>query len=202
MRKIGLFSVFASVFALSTSILFSGVGGKSLNNDLSNKNNLNDIQENNLSTDVITVGQMATFLQSKKAHYPLSDEFIERFQQTSGGYIDNAKKAGLTVNKYMHEPNQKWHFFDSWYYASLDDGSLTVDDSAKNRIYSKLLCPELLLWIYEACEVEPIKVKAAKEVAEEGKIKKTHISTIAKNMRSCVTWEDLEVNIQKYLNAN
>ena len=27
----------------------------------------------------------------------------------------------------------------------------------------------------------------------------THISTIAKNMRACVPWEDLEINIQYFL---
>ena len=146
--------------------------------------------------DIITMREIADFLQDKKEHYPLSDEFIERYQQTSGGYLDTAKKAGLSVNKELHEPNQKWHFFDSWLYPSIDDGSLTWDADAKSRVYTKLLCPELLLWIYEASGVDPCKVRDAKKVAEEGKSAKTGVSTIAKNMRACVPWEDIEYAIK------
>lgn len=144
------------------------------------------------ANETVTMRDIADFLQDKKAHYPLSDEFIERYQQTSGGYLDYAKQTGIEVDKQKHEPNQKWHFFDSWLYRSIDDGSITWEASAKTRVYTGLLCPELLLWIYEACGVDPVKVKAAKEVAEQGKSAKTNVSTIAKNMRACVPWEDLE----------
>ena len=167
-------------------------------------NQNNEIQEEIKSTSnyTVTMSDIALFLETRKEHYPLSDEFIERYQQEDGGYIDNALKAGLVVDKLQHEPNQKWHFFESWYYPSLEDGTLTNSESAKSRVYSKLLCPELLLWIYEACNVSPSKVKAAKEVAEESKVNKTHISTMAKNMRAIVPWEDLESTIIDYLNSN
>lgn len=147
----------------------------------------------------ITVKDMARYLEKRQAHYPFSDEFIEKYQQSGGGYIENALKAGLVVDKLQHEPNQKWHFFDSWYYPSLEDGTLSVNDSAKSRIYTKLLCPELLLWIYEASGVDPIKVRSAMRIAEQGKTAGTNVSTIAKNMRSCVAWEDIEKNILKDL---
>lgn len=143
------------------------------------------------ATENITVGQMADFLSTKKEHYPFSDQFMERYQQTSGGYLDNAKKAGIPVDRQQHSPNQKWHFFDSWYYPSLEDGTLTREDDAKSRIYTKLLCPELLLWIYEACGVAPVKVKNAMTVAVAGKSSGAAVTTIAKNMRACVAWEDL-----------
>ena len=149
----------------------------------------------------ITISDIKLFLEDKDEHYPLSDEFIERYQQTSGGYIENAKKADLIVDKQLHEPNQKWHFFDSWLYPSIAEG-MSWDESAKSRVYTKLQSPELLLWIYEACGVNPAKVKAAKDVAEAGKAAGTHSSTIAKNMRECVPWEDLEENILNYLNNN
>ncbi len=142
-------------------------------------------------SEAITVGQMADFLLTKKAHYPFSDQFMERYQQTSGGYLDNAKRAGIPVDRQQHSPDQKWHFFESWYYPSIEEGTLSRDDDAKKRIYTNLLCPELLLWIYEACGVEPAKVRAAMKAAEAGKVSGASVSTIAKNMRSCVSWDDL-----------
>lgn len=148
-------------------------------------------------TVTYTIRQFSDFLENKREHYPLSDEFIERYQQASGGYIDYAKQCGIEVNKYNHSPNQKWHFFDSWLIRSIEDGSLTYEDDAKKRIYTNLQCPELLLWIYEAMGVDPVKVKSAKEVAEAGKVKGDRTSTIAKNMRAVVSWEDLIVEINK-----
>ncbi len=145
----------------------------------------------NAVDETVTMGEMAEFLWTKKEHYPLSDQFMERYQQTSGGYLDNAKKAGIPVDRLQHSPNQKWHFFTSWYYPSLADGTLSVEDDAKQRVYMKLLCPELLLWIYEACGVAPAKVKKAMEAAEAGKVAGLAVTTIAKNMRACVAWEDL-----------
>lgn len=147
-------------------------------------------KEATTSETTITVLEFSSFLIEKKEHYPLSDEFIERFQQEKGGYIDFAKQTGHLVDKQKHEPNQKWHFFESWLLQSFKDGTITWEDDAKSRIYSKLLCPELLLWIYEASGVNPSKVKNAKDVAEQGRINNLNVSTIAKNMRSCVLWED------------
>lgn len=147
----------------------------------------------------VTMRDIEAFLKEKDEHYPLSDEFIERYQQASGGYIDLAKKTpGMVVDRAKHEPNQKWHFFDSWLYPSIEDGTLTWDESAKSRVYSKLLCPELLLWIYEASGVDPAKVRAAKNVAEQGRAAGTGVSTIAKNMRACVAWEDIENSIKNF----
>lgn len=150
----------------------------------------------------ITMRGIADFLDTKAKHYPLSDEFIETYQQTSGGYIDYAKQLGLLVDKKQHEPNQQWHFFDSWLYPSINDGSLKWSESAKTRVYSKLLCPELLLWIYEASEVSPTKVKEAMDVAINGKVAGTNVSTVAKNMRACVSWADMETVIKNYLTLN
>ncbi|HBF68120.1 MAG TPA: hypothetical protein DDW20_02215 [Firmicutes bacterium] len=168
------------------------------------KNVISDENIVNAVTTEITMKQIADFLITKKEHYPLSDEFIERYQQSSGGYLDYAKQVGHVVDKSIHEPNQKWHFFDSWYYRTIEEEAAEGNDfetaSAKSRVYSMLLCPELLLWIYEACDVSPSKVKKAKDVAEQGKSSKTSTTTIASNMRKVVAWEDLEVNILEYLN--
>lgn len=212
MKNKKLITMLALIFSLSaigctTKVQINGAVEKKMNIDDKNIN-VSEIVKDNINPEVdvqvkavtITMQQIADFLQTRLEHYPLSDEFIERYQQTSGGYIENAKKAGMIVDKQMHEPNQKWHFFESWLYPSIEDGSLTWDESAKSRVYSKLLCPELLLWIYEACGVDPNKVREAKIVAEQGKVAKTNVSTIAKNMRAIVSWEDLEAGIIAYLN--
>lgn len=191
------------VFITTLSV---GININKITSPIKENQKINDVLESNenltpqIAEDyTITMRDIADFLEDKKEHYPFSDEFVERYQQTSGGYIENARKAGLVVDKLLHEPNQKWHFFTSWLYPTIDEG-MSWEASAKDRVYSKLLCPELLLWIYEACEVSPEKVKAAKEVAEQGKVAGTNVSTIAKNMRSIVSWEDdIEPTILAFL---
>lgn len=191
--------------SLLTLLLLSiGVISTSCSTAMVKERKVNDIetvhQELSPLTYTVTMRDIEQFLLTKKEHYPLSDEFVEKYQQKSGGYIENGPKAGIEVSNEKHSPNQKWHFFNSWLYPSIEDGSLTWDESAESRVYKKLLCPELLLWIYEACGVDPSKVRAAMRVAEAAKVNGTHISTMAKNMRACVPWEDLEVNIIAYLN--
>ena len=182
---------------LNKLILFSSLLSIVYTSSINNfSHEINLTQQNVVKADVTggyTIQDFCDYLQDKSEHYPLSDEFIERYQQTSGGYIDNAKKHGVPVDKTIHEPNQKWHFFVSW----IEDGSIDTTQSAKSRVYTGLLCPELLLWIYEAMGVNPVKVKEAKAVAEKGKVEGTNVSTLAKNMRSVVSWEDLIVEISK-----
>ncbi len=185
MKKKGLFLT-AALLISTLSVNYLGLGSTPKTREAGAQ-----VAFANEATETITVGQMADFLSTKKEHYPFSDQFMERYQQTSGGYLDNAKGANVPVDRQQHSPNQKWHFFESWYYPSLADGTLTREDDAKSRIYTKLLCPELLLWIYEACGVAPSKVKQAMEAAEAGKTSGTAVTSIAKNMRACVSWEDI-----------
>lgn len=161
-------------------------------------------EANNRQTneEIITMKDIYDYLLTKPAHYPLSDEFIEKYQQTSGGYLDYAKELGKIVDKERHEPDQKWHFIDSWLLRSIEDNSLKWDDSAESRVYIGLSCPELLLWIYEACEVSPSKVRQAMIAAEQGKSSNIHIKTLAKNMRACVSWDDLRPAIENYKNTH
>lgn len=156
-------------------------------------NNYKKDAEARASNTDVTMLDFASFLIEKKEHYPLSDEFIEKYQQKSGGYIDYAKQTGHLVDKQKHEPNQKWHFFESWLLESFKAKTIKWEDSAKSRVYSKLLCPELLLWIYEASDVDPAKVKKAKDAAESGKSQGLATTTIAKNMRACVSWDDFKI---------
>lgn len=149
----------------------------------------------------ITMRDAYDFFITKDEHYPLSDEFIEKYQQKDGGYIDYAKELGLLVDKQQHAPNQKWHFFDSWLIRSIDDGSLTWEESAKPRIYTYLLCPELLLWIYEAAGVDPSKVYEAMLIGEQARKAGGSLNSWAAKMRAIVLWEDIQKPILEFLNS-
>ena len=140
----------------------------------------------NLPDDyVITVSDMERFLLTKDEQYPITNEYVEVYQQESGGYIANAKKAGLVVDKAQHLPSQKWHYFESWLYATIDEGMLW-DASASSRSYGNFACPELLLWIIEATGVDSAKVVEAKNIAMEGKQNGLGVSTICANIRAAV----------------
>lgn len=145
----------------------------------------------------LTMVDAIQYYEIQNEHYPCSDSFIEKYQQTSGGYLDYAKKQGVLVDKYQHSPNQKWHFLSSWFDQSLEDKSITWNADAKKRIYTGLLCPELLLWIFEAGGVNPSLVREAMKVAEAGKSAGTTTSAIAKNMKEIVSFDDIETNIRK-----
>ena len=192
MKKKSIFTIFSILF----SLVLTGCSISINDNKVETNNNV--ITEQAETT--VTMRDIANFLQTKKAHYPLSDEFVERYQQDGDGYIVNAKKAGLIVDRYQHEPNQKWHFFDSWLYPSIEEGTITWEADAKSRVYTNLKCPELLLWIYEACDVNPVKVKQAKEAAEKAKVEKLSSATLAKNMRACVSWDDVKGSILNFMN--
>ena len=154
-----------------------------------NKNEDNTGNENNkidLPDDyVITMSDMERFLLTKDEQYPITNEYVELYQQASGGYIANALKAGLVVDKSQHLPSQKWHYFDSWLYATIEEGMMW-DASASDRSYGKFACPELLLWIIEATGVDPEKVREAKDIAIAGKENGLGVSTICANIRAAV----------------
>ena len=134
---------------------------------------------------VITMADMERFLLTKDEQYPITNEYVELYQQESGGYISNALKAGLVVDKSQHLPSQKWHYFESWLYATIEEG-MSWDASASDRSYGRFSCPELLLWIIEATGVDSAKVREAKDIAVAGKQEGLGVSTICKNIRTAV----------------
>ena len=156
-------------------------GGNTDNNGGSTGNNKIDLPDDY----VITMSDMERFLLTKNEQYPITNEYVELYQQASGGYIDNAKKAGLVVDKSQHLPSQKWHYFESWLYATIEEG-MSWDASASDRSYGKFSCPELLLWIIEATGVETEKVIEAKNIAIEGKQNGVGVSTICASIRAAV----------------
>ena len=82
-------------------------------NSEDNDNTENEDNKIELPDDyVVTIADMERFLLTKDEQYPITNEYVELYQQASGGYIDNAKKAGLVVDKAQHLPSQNWHYFD------------------------------------------------------------------------------------------
>lgn len=191
MRRKSILTVLVLVLCFTVTAAVNGFNMRSYTVVNAAENAASDSVSAQTENTAVTMREMADFLADKKEHYPLSDEFIERYQQASGGYLDTAKKAGLTVDKEKHEPNQKWHFFQSWLYPSIEDGTCTWESDARQKVYVGLKCPELLLWIFEASGVDPAKIKQAKDVAEQGRAAKTNVGTIAANMRKFVPWEDI-----------
>lgn len=166
------------------------------NNDNTNGDNTNNDNGGgeNVKIDlpddyVITMADMERFLLTKDEQYPITNEYVELYQQESGGYIDNAKKAGLTVDKSQHLPSQKWHYFESWLYPTVAEG-LAWDASASSKSYSNFACPELLLWIIEATGVDSAKVTEAKNIAIQGKQSGTRVQTICASIRAAVPFND------------
>jgi len=104
------------------------------------------------------IKEIVDYFKTKKEHYPISDGFIKSgYQQQGGGYINKAKKIGLEIDYKKAKPNQKWHFIDS--YASEKQGS---------DVYKHLLvCPELLLWMAEACGIDNSIIRKAENKARE-----------------------------------
>lgn len=139
------------------------------------------------------IKEIINYLKTKKDHYPISDGFIKSgYQQQSGGYINKAKKIGLEIDYKKAEPNQKWHFIDS--YAS---------EKQENDVYKHLLvCPELLLWMAEACGIDSNLIrKAEKEAIEiinigrkEGKEGQSR-NQAGIMIRKMITWSMLEEKI-------
>lgn len=91
----------------------------------------------------------------KDEHYPISDDFISKYQQgpTKNGYIEFALQVGKNVNRNIAEPSQKWHFFESYIMKNILDDKITLETEA-SVIYSGLQCPELILWLCEASGIE------------------------------------------------
>lgn len=91
--------------------------------------------------------QVDKFFKDKKSTpCPLTERLIKAgYQQTSGGYIDLAKKQGLTVDFAKAEPTQYWHLIDE-YCPSVD----------KEKIFNKsIVCGELIFWMAEASKAVP-----------------------------------------------
>lgn len=139
-----------------------------------------------------TVKDLALYLIDKNEYYEQSSEFIKHYQQSGRGYIRFARKMGRLVDPQKCEPNQKWHFFQSWLFQRFQKGNICWDSDANKTLYQRIQCPELFLWLLEATGICRCKVAFAKELAENGKKNKARLITIAKEIRMEVPWEAVE----------
>lgn len=117
----------------------------------------------------MTIEEWMKLLADKKEHYPISDEFIKNYQQSpanKNGYVYFAWEEGCEICSKKAEPNQKWHFFESYISILIKQGKIQLDDDAGKR-YKKLKCPELLLWIAEAVGIDSEIVNEASKKAKE-----------------------------------
>lgn len=100
-------------------------------------------------------------IQKKPVH---TTRFIQKYQQTSSGngtYLHKAIEDGKMIYKAEGEPDQKWHFCESWYKIKRTE----KPDFEKMNVqyWCNLRCPELLLWIAEVCGQE----EKVKDVVDE-----------------------------------
>jgi hypothetical protein len=89
----------------------------------------------------MNIYQVENFFKNKKnVPCPLTERLIKAgYQQTSGGYIDLAKKRGLVVDHTKAKPTQYWHLIEE-YCPSVE----------KNKKFSKsIVCGELIFWMAE-----------------------------------------------------
>lgn len=95
----------------------------------------------------MNIRQVEEFFKDKKdVPCPLTERLIEAgYQQTGGGYIDLAKKRGLTVDYTKAEPVQHWHLIEE-YCPSVDR------DKSFNR---SVVCGELIFWMAEVSKAVP-----------------------------------------------
>ena len=95
------------------------------------------------------------FIDKKDTPCPLTERLIKAgYQQTGGGYIDLAKKRGLTVDYTKAEPTQYWHLMEEY-----------IPTVPEDKKFSKsIVCGELIFWMAEVAEA--VSIKELEELAE------------------------------------
>lgn len=130
---------------------------------------------------IITNEDVISFYSAKKEHYPISDDFVKKYQQKNTGsntYIVYALETGILVDKELAEPNQKWHLLESYFSQNIKKHKDENNEGYINETNTcaSLKCPELLLWMAEAAGVDSNVIKSASEYA------KKEIDYIRKNL--------------------
>lgn len=89
----------------------------------------------------MNIRQVEEFFKDKNnTPCPLTERLIKAgYQQTGGGYIDLAKKCGLTVDYTKAEPTQYWHFTEEY-----------IPSVPEDKVFSRsIVCGELIFWMAE-----------------------------------------------------
>ena len=115
----------------------------------------------------MNVIDLILFFRDKEEHYPISDEFIENYQQLYRkndhfSYLVVAEQTNHPICPQQHEPNQKWHLYESYFPLQLFNEGGNPDFKTNG-----FRCPELLLWMAEAAGIEDGIVREASDYAKE-----------------------------------
>ena len=95
----------------------------------------------------ITCGQVKkVFIGHNNSPCPLTDKLIKvGYQQSSGGYIQLAKKQGVEVNYKKALPSQYWHLIDEYCNSKISSHPFT----------KSIVCGELIFWMAEILDCVP-----------------------------------------------
>lgn len=148
----------------------------------------------------LTIGEWKEYLSNKSEHYPISDEFIKKYQQSPAnvnGYVYYAWKTNRIINKEDAEPDQKWHF-ELYISGLLNDKKISIDDSAE-KIYRRIVCPELLLWIAEACGINEGDIEEASSQARNiiNEKKKWVRNSAGRKIHELIPWTIIEKKVKR-----
>lgn len=95
----------------------------------------------------MNIRQVKEFFENKgNIPYPLTERLIKSgYQQTSGGYINLAKKRKLTVDYAKAEPTQYWHLIEEY-----------IPSVPEDKVFSRsIVCGELIFWMAEVSKAVP-----------------------------------------------
>lgn len=98
------------------------------------------------------IKDLIIYLEKCKSNYPISDEFQINYKQKRGGYL--AKPAGKEENY-----NQRWHLTKSYLPTYNENEEVST-------MYNRALCPEMFIYLLEACGVDNELVKKASDIAK------------------------------------
>ena len=88
----------------------------------------------------MTIGQVRNyFFDKENVPCPITESIVNAgYQQTSGGYIDKAKKEGLKVDYKSNSPSLYWHLMT---YCDSRDANMPFTRN--------VVCGELIFWMAE-----------------------------------------------------
>ena len=110
--------------------------------------------------DVLTVREGLAFYSLCKENYSLTEDYIKQKKHNQRRkYIQYAECVGHSTSNSEGEPNQRFHFLESWALRSLLDGTINLDESFYAVVNSKIKCKELILWMLEAAGCAPKSIE-------------------------------------------
>lgn len=95
----------------------------------------------------MNIRQIKEFFEDKwNTPCSLTERLIKAgYQQISGGYIDLAKKRGLTVDYTKAKPTQYWHLTEEY-----------IPSVPEDKVFSRsVVCGELIFWMAEVAKAVP-----------------------------------------------